>query len=173
MEAALNVLLRALATNVRDARRVFFCQTIGCRRRFSRRWQETPLARVFLLPDAFAMLKQRSLALRIKQSIKARNWLLFDAFHSKFDTDKNGELDASELQKALTQRGEPPDSAVMATHGPAAGPRGRCAPGPQRADPGGERGRQRGHPPQPRGAAAGRDRRAVGYAVPLVRVHSA
>ena len=43
------------------------------------------------------------------------------AAFDKFDTDKNGELDASELQKALTQLGEPPDSAVMATHGPAAG----------------------------------------------------
>jgi hypothetical protein len=62
------------ASNLRDARRVFFTQTVGCRRRFSKRWQETPISKLFLLPDAFAMLKQRSLAARVKTSIKKRNW---------------------------------------------------------------------------------------------------
>jgi hypothetical protein len=45
-EPRLNVLLRALAPNAREARRRFYSQTLGCRRRLARRWQQTPLAKV-------------------------------------------------------------------------------------------------------------------------------
>ena len=55
------------------------------------------LAKVFLLPDAHAMLKQRSMAMRVKSAIRARGWLLFDAFNSKFDADKNGLLSPGEI----------------------------------------------------------------------------
>ena len=96
-EPRLNVLLRALAPNPREARRRFYQTTLGCRRRLARRWQQTPLAKVFVLPDAHAMLKQRSMAMRVRAAIKAKGWLLFDAFNSKFDADKNGLLSPGEV----------------------------------------------------------------------------
>ena len=96
-EPRLNVLLRALGSNARDSRRRFYAQTLGCRRRLARRWQKTPLSKLFLLLDAHAMLKQRSMAMRIKSAIQQRGWLLFDAFNSKFDTNKNGLLSPGEV----------------------------------------------------------------------------
>ena len=50
-----------------------------------------------MLPDAHAMLKQRSMAMRVRAAIKAKGWLLFDAFNSKFDADKNGLLSPGEV----------------------------------------------------------------------------
>ena len=52
---------------------------------------------MFVLPDAYAMLKQRSMAMRVKAAIRKRGWLLFDAFNSKFDADKNGLLSPGEV----------------------------------------------------------------------------
>lgn len=53
----LNVLLRALQNSTPRERVVFFQHVIGCRRRMNRKWEETPLAKVFGLPDEIHLLK--------------------------------------------------------------------------------------------------------------------
>jgi hypothetical protein len=53
---------RALHNTTRRERRHFFRNTIGCRRRMANKWEETPLAKIFALPDQFSMLKQRAYA---------------------------------------------------------------------------------------------------------------
>ena len=47
------------------------------------------------------MLQQRALAMRVKRAVKARGWLLFDAFNLVFDTDRNGLLSPSEVAAML------------------------------------------------------------------------
>jgi hypothetical protein len=41
--------------STRDRERFFF-STVGCRRRMERKWQETPLAKVFTVPDEVGVL---------------------------------------------------------------------------------------------------------------------
>jgi len=48
----------------------------------TRKWEETPLAKLFSLPDEFALLKQRGQSVRIRESIKAKGKRRF--FHFVF-----------------------------------------------------------------------------------------
>ena len=96
----INTLLRSLQFSVIRERIQFFTQIIGCRRRMNRKWEETPLAKIFTLPDEFHLLKQRAQSVRTREAIKAKGILLYDAF-KVFDTDKNGFLSAAELYGAL------------------------------------------------------------------------
>ena len=92
-------------------RRLFFTLVVACRRRLAKRWEQTPLAKLFTLEDEWAMLKQRAQAVRVREAIKARGLLLHDAF-AKFDYSRTGMLSLDEVFGALdvTQRDSNPRS---------------------------------------------------------------
>lgn len=96
---ALNILVRELHGSVRERER-FFNATIGCRRRMDRKWQDTPLARVFTVSDEWVMLKQKAQAVFVREALKARNLSLWEAF-TAFDNDNNGLLSPAEFYGAL------------------------------------------------------------------------
>ena len=102
---ALNVLVRVLKAGVRERER-FFQSTIGCRRRMELKWQETPLAKVFTVPDEWAALKQQAQAVFIVEAIRDRGLTLWEAF-TIFDYDNNGILAPSEFYAALRWLGVP------------------------------------------------------------------
>ena len=78
-------LLRALPAPMAD-RRLFFSSVIGCRRRLSKRWEETPLRHVLSLQDDNAMLVLQAMIARIRAAILSRGLLAHDAFRL-FDAD--------------------------------------------------------------------------------------
>lgn len=96
----INWLLQALERTPRRKRRTFFQSVLGCRRRLARKWEETPLAKVFTMPDRFALLKQRSSSARVRAAIEAVGLALWDAF-VKFDHSRTGLLRAPELYSML------------------------------------------------------------------------
>ena len=101
--AELNVLLRSLPAPP-AARRLFFSTVVACRRRLAKRWEQTPLAKIFALPDEWAMLKLEALRLRIGDAITKSGFLLHDAF-LKFDADDDGLLSLAEVRSALQSLG--------------------------------------------------------------------
>jgi hypothetical protein len=88
--ASLNVLLKTLHTtgSVKD-RENFFLSMVGVRRRMERKWQETPLAKIFTVPDMFTSLKHQALSIFIVESLKAKSLTVWEAF-TAFDHDNNG-----------------------------------------------------------------------------------
>ena len=99
-DAAINTLLRALQLTTTRQRQSFFTHVIGCRRRMTRRWEETPLAKLFTIPSAYHMLLQRAQSARLRTEIAAKGILQYDMFRSA-DFDRNGLLTAAELWGAL------------------------------------------------------------------------
>jgi hypothetical protein len=55
-EPGLNVMVRALQSSSIHSRERFFLTTISSRRRMERKWQDTPLAKLFTVPDEWAAL---------------------------------------------------------------------------------------------------------------------
>jgi Ca2+-binding EF-hand superfamily protein len=99
-EPHIAILLRALQQSTCRERQIFFERVIGCRRRMSRKWEETPLAKLFTLPDEYHLLKQRAQSVRIREAVKSKGLLLFDAFRM-FDTNRNGLITPAELWGAF------------------------------------------------------------------------
>ncbi|KAJ9441712.1 putative nucleoredoxin 1-2 [Diplonema papillatum] len=80
-DADLNLLLRSLHCSPPAQRLVFFQQVVGCRRRGTvARSENTPLAKVCRLIDAYALLYQRSLGSCMHREIEARDLSLGEAF---------------------------------------------------------------------------------------------
>jgi Ca2+-binding EF-hand superfamily protein len=103
--SALNVLIRAVHGSVYDRER-FFHATVGCRRRMERKWQETPLARLFMVPHQWLALKQSAQAIFFREALKAKNLTLWEAF-TAFDYNNSGMLSPSEFYGALVWLGVP------------------------------------------------------------------
>lgn len=99
-EEDLSVLLHAIQSNSPLARRVYFQNMIGCRRRAARRVQQTPLAQVIAADHVYSFAKIRSKAVAIREAIRARALQIYDAFQL-FDTDRNGLLSPAELYGAF------------------------------------------------------------------------
>eukprot|EP01033_Poteriospumella_lacustris_P010457 gene10460-7435_t len=97
--ASLNVLLKTLGGSVKD-RESFFLSMIGVRRRMERKWHETPIAKVFTVPDQFTALRHQALAMYVVESLKVRNMTVWEAF-TAFDNDNNGLLSPAEFYGAL------------------------------------------------------------------------
>jgi thiol-disulfide isomerase/thioredoxin len=97
--ASLNILVRSLRGSPKDRER-FFLSTIGCKRRMERKWQDTPLAKVFLIADQWVALKQQAQSVYINEALKAKNLTLWEAF-TAIDSDNNGILSPSEVFGAL------------------------------------------------------------------------
>jgi Ca2+-binding EF-hand superfamily protein len=95
-ERSLNVLIRALHHTSKRQRKIFFKNILMCRRRLSKKWSTSPVAKIFTLADQFAMLKQRALSACMSSAIKRKGMLLYDAF-CKFDFGHNGYLTPGEV----------------------------------------------------------------------------
>ena len=63
-QAQLNVLIRSLSRATVWERLFWHVKIIGCRRRARKDHKGTPLAKVFQIPDEWALLKLRALASR-------------------------------------------------------------------------------------------------------------
>ena len=96
---ALNILVRCLKGSIRD-REKFFLAITGVRRRMERRWQETPLAKVFLVTDQWVALRNRAQATYFAESLKARDLSFWEAY-TAIDYDNNGVLSPAEFYGAL------------------------------------------------------------------------
>ena len=115
-DSSLNVLVRSLQASSMLERERFFSSTVGVRRRMDRKWQETPLAKVFTMADEFAMLKQRAQAVYVREALARhspplKKWEAFMAF----DSDDNGLLGPAEIYGALRYLGMPdltPDDVI-------------------------------------------------------------
>jgi len=95
----LNVLLRNVPAPP-AMRRLFFSSVVACRRRLAKRWEQTPIAKLFSLDDEWAMLKLEAVRVRVFEAIRARGLLLHDAF-LLFDGDDDGLLSLAEVRGAL------------------------------------------------------------------------
>ncbi len=103
-EKALNILLRAFYKTNKRQRRNFFSNILLCRRRLTKKWNETPVNKLFTLSSQYGMLKQRAVSLRFREGIQNRGMLLYDAFN-KFNSAKNGLLSPAEVWSALNYIG--------------------------------------------------------------------
>ena len=70
----------------RSDREAFFLSTIASRRRLDRKWDATPLAKVFVVPDEWIAFKQQAQALFVDESIRNNGLTLWEAF-TTFDSD--------------------------------------------------------------------------------------
>jgi len=102
----LNVLLCALQRNSEHSRELFFLHTMGCKRRMDRKWNDTPLAKVFTVPDEWCAFKQRAQAVFVREAIRSKRLTEWEAF-TAFDSDDNGLLSPAEFYGALRWLGVP------------------------------------------------------------------
>ena len=70
-EPQLLVLVRSLQASSTLERERFFASTVGVRRRMARKWQETPLAKVFTMSDEYSVLKQRAQSVFVREALKS------------------------------------------------------------------------------------------------------
>lgn len=95
-ESALNILLTSIQQSLLTERELFFQSNIGARRRMDRKWQETPLAKVFSVADEWAVLKQNAYCSFMFEAIARKHLTLWEAY-TGFDADNSGMLDPAEL----------------------------------------------------------------------------
>jgi hypothetical protein len=71
-----------------------------------RKWQETPLSKLFMLADEFVALRQRAQSIFINEALKRQKLTLWEAF-TAIDADNNGVLTPAEFYGALIWLGVP------------------------------------------------------------------
>ena len=88
---SLNYILRSLFRTTKFERRSFFKQVLSCRRRLTKKYNDAPVAKLFTLKDHYHMLKQRALAVTIRNLMESRSLLFYDAFtkFGKYSTNPN------------------------------------------------------------------------------------
>jgi hypothetical protein len=102
-DSQLLLLLRATQTNKEIVRRSFFENMMRCRRRDRRRWNDTPLSKLFSSPDEFTLIGFRAKVARIRWAIQQKGWKeLREAFY-KFNKMGDGLLSRTELTVALEE----------------------------------------------------------------------
>eukprot|EP00658_Telonema_sp_P-2_P048635 TRINITY_DN36989_c0_g1_i2.p1 TRINITY_DN36989_c0_g1~~TRINITY_DN36989_c0_g1_i2.p1 ORF type:complete len:243 (+),score=66.74 TRINITY_DN36989_c0_g1_i2:304-1032(+) len=103
---ATNLIVRGLHNAMPSDREAFFLSTLASRRRLERKWQETPIAKAFVVPDEWITLKQQAQSIFMYEAIMRRGLTLYEAFVT-VDADDNGVLSAAELYGALLWLGAP------------------------------------------------------------------
>lgn len=103
---ALNVLVRCLQRDFCHTRELFFQTTIGARRRMERKWQETPLSKLFTMANEWSLLKLHATAVFIRQALASKGLFLYEAY-TAFDFDDNGVLTPAEFFGAMRFLGLP------------------------------------------------------------------
>jgi len=96
---AINILIRVLQGSTRDKEKFYFAIN-GVKRRLDRKWQDTPLAKLFTISDEWLALKQRAQAIYMVEALKAKNLTFWEAF-TAIDFDNNGILSPAEFYGAL------------------------------------------------------------------------
>jgi hypothetical protein len=95
----------------------FFLSLIGIKRRLERKWQETPLSKVFTVANQWISLKHRALGIFFLQALlekgkrSGKTMSLWEAF-TAFDSDNNGLLGPAEFYAALRFLDMPPSMTV-------------------------------------------------------------
>ena len=84
-----------------DRRKQFFESLISTRRRENRRWQTTPLSKLFLLDSEDHFNRLGEMVELIKHSIQGQGLSFLDACQM-YDTDGDGWLSAMEVIQAVT-----------------------------------------------------------------------
>jgi Ca2+-binding EF-hand superfamily protein len=99
-DSQVGVLVKSLQSTRERDRRIFFERVMGCRRRMRRKWEETPVSKVFTTSDEWKLLKQKALMQSIREVISEKGILFYDAFRM-FDYNRDGLLSASELYGSI------------------------------------------------------------------------
>ena len=99
-EPGLNALLRGVQRSSTLDRERFFGATVAVRRRLDRKWQDTPIAKVFTVEDEVFALKQRAQAVFVREALTEKAMKKWEAFMA-FDSDENGLLGGAEVFGAL------------------------------------------------------------------------
>lgn len=79
-ERGVSLLLRSLEIDPPHLQQLFFCQITGCRRRSSKRWEESPLSLVMVLLHAIQLICIRSQGSSIRNAMEVRGMYPFDLF---------------------------------------------------------------------------------------------
>jgi Ca2+-binding EF-hand superfamily protein len=95
-ERQLNMLLRSLQPNPCEQRATFFDAVRNRRRRRRVPWQQTPLARLFVTPNEYHLLRVRAAVSRLRAILRRRRMTLQDAFR-RIDHDSDGFVTREEL----------------------------------------------------------------------------
>jgi hypothetical protein len=103
-EPQLNTLLRLLKFNTERERRRFFVLMIGCRRRLQLKFENTPVMRLFSIPDEWALLRQRAQASFVRARLNQMNKQYGDAF--TFIRGSNSIIKAAEMLGAFSWLGD-------------------------------------------------------------------
>merc|ERR1719401_2032530 len=99
-EDQIAALLHALPEDDPSKRRLFFEDVLLVRRRNERRFQESPVHQLFVMPDEWTLMKAKAWQVRVRSAIIDAGLGLRDAFNM-FDTNNNGTLSDAELFGAL------------------------------------------------------------------------
>lgn len=97
-------MLRGLQHETPFARRRFFEQIGGCRRRAVGDWAERPIAVALTVPSEFEIMVQRIRAVRLRETISGRGLGVQEAFE-RFDLQQVGFLGPIEICQALRHLG--------------------------------------------------------------------
>ncbi|CAJ1416809.1 unnamed protein product [Effrenium voratum] len=100
----LTALLRGLQHETPFARRRFFEQIGGCRRRAVGDWAERPIAVALTVPSEFEIMVQRIRAVRLRETISGKGLGVQEAFE-RFDLQQVGFLGPIEICQALRHMG--------------------------------------------------------------------
>ncbi|CAK9070477.1 unnamed protein product [Durusdinium trenchii] len=100
----LTALLRGLQHETPFARRRFFEQIGGCRRRAVGDWAERPIAVALTVPSEFEIMVQRIRAVRLRETISGKGLGVQEAFE-RFDLQQVGFLGPIEICQALKHLG--------------------------------------------------------------------
>jgi Ca2+-binding EF-hand superfamily protein len=95
-ERQLNMLLRALQPNPCEQRATYFDAVRNRRRRRRVAWQQTPLARLFVTPNEYHLLRVRAAVARLRAILRRRRMNLQEAFR-RIDHDSDGFVTREEL----------------------------------------------------------------------------
>eukprot|EP00461_Guttulinopsis_vulgaris_P003296 UN03297 len=100
---SISMLIRLLDGIPLNKRRIYYQQLLNCRRRIYSRVNDSPVSKLFILPSRFHLLKQRTLAWRLRYAIMNNpktNLTIYDSFRA-IDNNKDGQIQAAELYGAF------------------------------------------------------------------------
>ena len=79
LDPELGVLIKALQSSTRHARRTYYRQILASRRRIQKNWDDTPVTKVFRLGNEFHLLHSKVQCLKIREALVC----LTEAYHRR------------------------------------------------------------------------------------------
>jgi len=105
-ESDIAALLYAMPETPPARRKIFFKNLLMVRRRARNRFEGSPVAQLFNMPDQWTLIKAKAWQQKVRKAIADQGLGLADAFNM-FDSDGNSKISASELFGALNWLGLP------------------------------------------------------------------